>query len=111
MQVKEFPTYVLLADDYNDAKEFADFLESVIPNHFAENNLVVNLTKYEGFNLEQLLYFLKVSNTHRAKKKSFVMICTAIDVDDIPFEMIVVPTRQEAEDIIEMEEIERDLGF
>jgi len=32
-------------------------------------------------------------------------------MDEIPYEMIVVPTLQEAGDIIEMEEIERDLGF
>ena len=35
----------------------------------------------------------------------------AIEVDEVPFEMIVVPTIQEAGDIVEMEEIERDLGF
>jgi hypothetical protein len=35
----------------------------------------------------------------------------AINFDDIPEEMIVVPTLEEARDIIEMEEIERDLGF
>ncbi|HAT63224.1 MAG TPA: ribonuclease Z, partial [Flavobacteriaceae bacterium] len=41
----------------------------------------------------------------------FVIVNNAINPDDIPDEMIVVPTLQEAADIIEMEEIERDLGF
>ena len=31
--------------------------------------------------------------------------------DEIPDELIVVPSIQEAYDIIEMEEMERDLGF
>ena len=57
------------------------------------------------------MQFLKTSNLHRKTKQSFVIVNDAIDFDDVPFEMIVVPTLQEAGDIIEMEEIERDLGF
>ena len=34
-----------------------------------------------------------------------------MNIDDIPEEMIVVPTLDEAGDIVEMEEIERDLGL
>jgi len=61
--------------------------------------------------LEELLHFLKLSNYHRATKHSFVIVNDAIDIDDVPMEMIVVPTILEAGDIVEMEEIERDLGF
>jgi hypothetical protein len=32
-------------------------------------------------------------------------------MDEIPDELIIVPTIQEAQDVIGMEEIERDLGF
>ncbi|HAV53877.1 MAG TPA: ribonuclease Z, partial [Aequorivita sp.] len=74
-------------------------------------NVVLNLLKYEDLELPQLLQFLKTSNLHRKTKQSFVIVNDAIDIDDVPFEMIVVPTLQEAGDIIEMEEIERDLGF
>ena len=111
MTVKQHPTFVLLIDDYNDPKDFADYLLKEVPQSYADVNVVVELTKYKDFTLGHLLHFLEVSNEHRGQKHSFVMICTAVDVDDIPFEMIVVPTLQEAEDIIEMEEIERDLGF
>ena len=33
------------------------------------------------------------------------------DLDQMPDEIVVVPTLHEAYDIIEMEDIERDLGF
>ena len=33
------------------------------------------------------------------------------DLDEMPDEIVVVPTLQEAFDVIEMEDIERDLGF
>ena len=101
----------MLIDDYSDPKGFADHLERVIPQYFEAQNLVVDLTKYNDFSLPHLLHFLSVSNAHRAAKHSFVMVCTSVPVDDIPFEMVVVPTLQEAGDIIEMETIERDLGF
>jgi len=34
-----------------------------------------------------------------------------VDLDEMPDEIVVVPTTQEAYDIIAMEDIERDLGF
>jgi len=40
-----------------------------------------------------------------------VIVNNAVDIDEVPSEMTVVPTLQEAFDIVEMEEIERDLGF
>jgi hypothetical protein len=32
-------------------------------------------------------------------------------MDHVPEELMIVPTYQEAMDVLEMEEIERDLGF
>jgi len=55
--------------------------------------------------------FLQISNRHRKSKHSFVIVTNQVDLDEMPAEIIVVPTMQEAYDIIEMEEIERDLGF
>ena len=42
---------------------------------------------------------------------SFVVIKSGINIDDFPESVNIVPTLQEAEDILEMEAIERDLGF
>ena len=53
--------------------------------------------------------FLNISNTHRAKRKSFVLVSNKVSFDEVPDEICVVPTLREARDIIEMEEIERDL--
>jgi len=40
-----------------------------------------------------------------------VVICKTIDIDAVPDELAVTPTLTEAEDIIEMDIIERELGF
>lgn len=111
MKSKEFKNFVLLEDEKDDVREFASFLEYIVPKEFSENNIVVDLLKYNKMTLEELLEFLKISNKHRRNKKSFVLICKVVDPDVIPFELIVVPTLQEAEDIVDLEEIERDMGF
>ncbi|MCZ4319553.1 ribonuclease Z [Aequorivita viscosa] len=111
MKIENHPNYVVLEDEKDDIKDFASFIELQIPTKYKGQNVVLNLLKYQSLELPQLLKFLKTSNLHRKTRHSFVIVNDAIDIDDVPFEMIVVPTLQEAEDIIEMEEIERDLGF
>jgi hypothetical protein len=75
------------------------------------NNIIVNLTSLNKLSLQDVIEFLELSNNHRGSKHSFVIVSNSIDIDETPDEIIVVPTMQEAYDIIEMEEMERDLGF
>lgn len=111
MKIENHPNYVVLEDEKDDIIDFASFIESQVPSIYKGKNVVLNLLKYTSLELPQLLQFLKTSNLHRKTKQSFVVVNDAIDIDEVPFEMIVVPTLQEAGDIVEMEEIERDLGF
>ena len=75
------------------------------------SNIIVVLTSLNTLGLSDIVEFLQISNTHRASKQSFVIVNNKIDLDSAPDEIVVVPTLQEAYDIIEMEEMERDLGF
>lgn len=110
MIVTEKEGYKILEDEKDDVKGFANFLKS--HHHvFKDDNVVVDILKYGELSLQELLLFLDLSNEHRLGKKSFVLANDAINIDPVPEEMIVVPTLIEAEDVIQMEEIERDLGF
>lgn len=111
MKIENHPNFVVLEDEKATIMEFASLIESEVPVKYKGKNIVLNLLNYHSFELPQLLLFLKTSNLHRKTKQSFVIVNDGIEIDDIPLEMIVVPTLQEAADIIEMEEIERDLGF
>lgn len=111
MIVYKNDTFQLIEDEKDNVAEFGTFLEYIIPKEFADENVVINLLKYNPLSLPELLSFLIVSNKHRATKKSFIIVNDSIDPDIIPEELIVVPTLPEAEDVIELEEIERDLGF
>tara|TARA_B100001105_G_C22029381_1_gene289118 strand:+ start:35 stop:367 length:333 start_codon:yes stop_codon:yes gene_type:complete len=80
-------------------------------NSYKEKNIILDLTSDNDVTLDTVLTFLSLSDKHRKSKKSFVLIANDIDFGEVPDEMVVVPTLLEANDIIEMEEIERDLGF
>lgn len=110
MTVIEKENYKILKDEEDDVKNFASFLE-FRHKDFKNDNVVVDILKYRQLDLEELLRFLPLSNKHRKSKRSFVLANDTISVDIVPEELIVVPTLQEAEDIIQMEEIERELGF
>lgn len=111
MKIDKHENYIVLTDERNNLPKFVSYLERIVPDRYEEHNLVIDLLKYHELNLPDILLFLKLSNYQRSTKHSFVLVNDAIDIDDIPDEIAVVPTLLEAGDIIEMEEIERDLGF
>ncbi len=111
MKIDNHNNFVVLEDEQNNLEKFASFLGFQIPNKFKKQNVIVNLLMIKDLSLENLLFFLEVSNIHRATKHSFVLVNDSINPDDLPSEMTVVPTLQEAKDIVEMEDIERELGF
>ena len=83
----------------------------VIYNRYKNDNIIVSLTSLKPIALQEIVEFLQLSNAHRKSKHSFVIVSDKVNLDEMPDEIIVVPTVQEAYDIIEMEEMERDLGF
>ncbi len=90
--------------------ELVKKIEVLYPK-FKNNNIIVNLTSLEGVNVSDIVEFLQISNKHRVSKQSFVIVTNKVNVEESLDEIIIVPTLQEAYDIIEMEDIERDLGF
>ncbi len=73
------------------------------------DHIVVNLFSFDKLNANDILEFLELSSKHRGARKSFVLVTEKVSYDEVPEEICLVPTIQEAKDIIEMEEIERDL--
>ncbi|TXN36179.1 ribonuclease Z [Flagellimonas hymeniacidonis] len=75
------------------------------------DNIIVNLFSFSKLTAGDILEFFEISNKHKAANKSFVLVTSKVSYDEAPEEINVVPTIQEAKDLIEMEEIERDLGI
>ena len=111
MIINTSKTFTVLKDQKDGIEDFAKFLNHSIPARFKDQNLIIDLLSYANLSLEQLLLFIELSNQHRISKHSFVIVNNALDPDILPNEIMVVPTLLEPQDVIEMEEIERDLGF
>ncbi len=90
--------------------ELVKKLQALYPK-FKNSNIIVILSTLKTLGVQDIVEFLEISNTHRGSNHSFVIVTDKIDLDETPDEIVVVPTTQEAYDIIEMEEMERDLGF
>ena len=78
---------------------------------FSNDNIIVNLFSVKKMLPNAVNDFLLLSKQHKASKHSFVIVSPLVNIDEAPAELTIVPTLQEAFDIIEMEEIERDLGL
>jgi hypothetical protein len=80
-------------------------------NSYKGQNLIIDLTHDESVSMNDVKLFLDLAKKHVKEKKSLVLVTDSINCNDVPTQLTVVPTLLEAHDIIEMEEIERDLGF
>ncbi len=78
---------------------------------FEKQHLVIDLLFYDNLTIKQLDALLPLSKIHKKAKKSFVIVVKNIDFNAVSEKLNVVPSKVEALDIIEMENIERDLGF
>ncbi len=80
-------------------------------NSYKSNNLIIDLTFDKTITMADVKLFLEMTKSQKKNKKSLVLVADGINFNDVPDKLTVVPTVLEAHDIIEMEEIERDLGF
>ncbi|NBL65109.1 ribonuclease Z [Flavobacterium sp. NST-5] len=110
MDIEKKGHTVILSYQVNDNQGFTDTLMSS-HNDFLEHNLIINLTPANQVEMDDIMALIPISDNHRKRKKSFVVVVPNIDFNEVPDEIMVVPTILEAHDLIEMEEIERDLGF
>ncbi len=89
------------------------FLDKVTTQHesYKNQNLILDVTHDNSTTIQSIKAFSELSKLHCKGKKSFVIVAENIDFNALPKSLVVVPSVLEAHDIIEMEEIERDLGF
>ena len=111
MKVDQKEHTITIKDTQGD---FTAFLTKVTDQYksFENFNIIIDLLGYkEEIAVNDLKLFLPLSKKHKKSKKSFVVVVADFDYNALPEKFTVVPSLLEAHDIIEMEEIERDLGF
>ncbi|HUH27423.1 ribonuclease Z [Gelidibacter sp.] len=100
----------LITQEKSTIIELVKKLQATYPK-FENDNVIINLSVLREIGLQDIIEFLEISNQHRRAKHSFVIVSEQANLDEMPDEIMVVPTLKEAYDLIEMEEMERDLGI
>lgn len=110
MKIKNEDEVTIISYNSTNEEGLMHKLSQYIKEHESES-IVIDLLLVNELSLSDVLAFQAPLLSHREKGNSFVIVADQIDIDSVPETIVLVPTLQEAHDIIEMEMIERDLGF
>lgn len=110
MHIERKENYILIKSGDILFKDFFDFFTSEHDN-YSNNSVIVNISSKVLAKEEEISLFLDYGQIHQENGTSFVVVYPKINVDNFPDTFNIVPTLLEAEDLLEMENIQRDLGF
>lgn len=110
MKIDKRDNTTIVKQTKNELAIFLDNLENSF-HEFEGLNLIVDITASKDITLNDFDQFKELSKVQKKQKKSLVIVAGGVDFHNVPEFLTVVPSLLEAHDIIEMEEIERDLGF
>jgi len=110
MKVDQKGHTVIIKNTQGDVKSFLEKVTQQFKT-FEKQNIIIDLSADSNLSESDIKLFLPLSKQQKKSKKSFVIVVSELDFNAISDKLTVVPSLLEANDIIEMEEIERDLGF
>jgi hypothetical protein len=96
----------------NTKDALSDYVANIAGQFSApQRHLVVNIPLDIQFLNKEAKLFLPLAKSYKKCKKSFIVVAPHANFSTMPEALVVVPSMVEAFDVIEMEEIERDLGL
>ena len=110
MEITKTENYILLKLNNNSIPIFFTKFKNRY-KEFVGEHIILDFSEKINIEIKEITLFLDIGLQHKKNGTSFVLICKGINIDNIPEELNVVPTLTEAIDILEMDAIERDLGF
>ena len=98
---------------YQNKQIPSDFFKSFDFNYhkFHFNNIILIIDETQNSEPDFVNTVYKLTKSHQLHKKTFVVVAPKWSQSDISEDIVCVPTLQEALDLIEMDEMQRDLGF
>lgn len=92
-------------------KDFRTVFKAHYKN-YDDKNIVLVLLELSYVGSKDIKEFRELAVFHKeTAQKSFVFVTGPLSLKYLPEDMVTVPTLEEAFDAIEIEEIERDLGY
>ena len=110
MIAKEYPTHILIGSENQIFSTFLDEFEEQYST-FKKRHIILDLICFNNIKASDINIFLKWTTKSKADKKSFIIVAQNVNIDLVSEHISCVPTLIEAQDTLEMEAIERDLGF
>ena len=110
MSIQSHKSYelVVAADDNMSA------LPQILINRLKGSELrhmIIDFSYVTQLSMTQINGFVDLTNGFAAAKKSLVMVVPQLNLTELENTISMAPTLLEAEDVIQMEEMARDLGF
>jgi len=111
MNLSKKEKYTIVTPSENSFIEFQKAFEEEICT-LEKDHVFIDFLNTFKITVNELQQLAEIAITKKENGTSFVLICDTVEIDDFEDESLsLVPTLVEAEDILEMDEIERDLGF
>lgn len=108
---KGYFTYVKpKSADFKKNSDLIDQFNKNYPN-FKKDNIILDFSGIPGIDIEQILLFSSLIKKHKKEGRSFVVVYKLKENEELMDTIFITPTLREAEDVVELEEIERDLGI
>ncbi|WP_152286538.1 ribonuclease Z [Flavicella marina] len=109
MNIEKKETYTLISPSENSLESF---LAAIDFSSYESENLIINFLDAFNLSASDVDAFSDISMKKKENGTSFILITDTVEIDDLEDETLsVVPTLIEAEDTLEMDAIERDLGL
>ena len=110
MKIEKKETYSYILSDEKSFKTFFSSFKDALKD-LQKEHIILHFLDDINISKEDFSLFLDVSAQKKENGTSFVIIYKNVNVDDIPETINIVPTLTEAIDVLEMEAMERELGF
>jgi hypothetical protein len=110
MNIEKKSNYTLFSSEENTFSELLAEFSTTAENHQKEH-IILCISEDLNISEKDFSLFLDIAAVKSESGTSFVIVVTGVNIDNLPEEINAVPTLQEAEDILEMEAIEKELGF
>lgn len=78
---------------------------------FKDENIIIDFSDADDVKNEEILLFSPIIEDHNNNGKSFVIVLDRSNLNDLAEDIFAVSTLTEAEDVVALEDIERDLGI
>ncbi|WP_158838503.1 hypothetical protein [Polaribacter sp. L3A8] len=110
MKIEKQENYILFTSEEKLlGKLLPLFLKSV--EDYKNSNIILQISDNINASITDFSLFLRIAEQKKENGTSFVIVNSNVNIDDFPDNFNITPTLQEAIDILDMEAMERELGF